>query len=267
VSTDKSLTAPPDAGAADWLVAGVRDFDYTVRSVVPTVFDAYARVFHPAERRRGDSVVDVRWAEVASANGRKMHPAAEWGSLTGSWQLRGQPGLWDAKPRTGELPAAVATTVADALSGHTASPEHCWFALSGGREVLDSVLLFHEDVPAYERGRYRKAWGSRRAAWDRLARSEAPRFELPDRPMRLLRGGLAALHELYDADDPPNLWWPDDRAWCVGSEIDLMTTYVGGTRACIEALLADDRLEVLPVSVEQDVTWEADTINPLPGAP
>jgi hypothetical protein len=44
-----------------------------------------------------------------------------------------------------------------------------------------------------------------------------------------------------------------------------MTTYVGGSRECIEALLDDDRLEVLPVSVDQGITWEADTVNPLPG--
>jgi hypothetical protein len=38
------------AAIADWIVAGVRDFDYTVGSIVPAVFDAYARVFHPASR-------------------------------------------------------------------------------------------------------------------------------------------------------------------------------------------------------------------------
>jgi hypothetical protein len=261
------LSAPADARAADWVVASVRDFDYTVGSVVPTAFEAHARVFHPAERREGDKAVQVRWAEVASANGREMHPAAEWGSLTGAWQMRGQPGLWDGEPRTGELPATVATAMAAVLAEHTTSPNHCWFALYAGREVLSTALLFHQDLPEHEREQYRKASEARRAAWDRLARSEAPRFELPDRPMRLLQGCLAALDELYVADDPPNLWWPDDHAWCVGSEIDLMTTYVGGTRRCIEALLGDDRLEAFPVSVDQGVTWEADTINPLPGRP
>lgn len=46
-----------------------------------------------------------------------------------------------------------------------------------------------------------------------------------------------------------------------------MTTYVGGSNACIEAVLADEQLEGLRVSVDQCVTWDADTINPLPAPP
>jgi hypothetical protein len=46
-----------------------------------------------------------------------------------------------------------------------------------------------------------------------------------------------------------------------------MTTYVGASQACVAALLADDRLEVLAVSVDQKITWDADSINPLPAPP
>jgi hypothetical protein len=49
----------------------------------------------------------------------------------------------------------------------------------------------------------------------------------------------------------------------VGTDVDLMTTYVGGSSAAVEALLADDQLEVLAVPDNQGITWEADTINPL----
>jgi hypothetical protein len=86
--------------------------------------------------------------------------------------------------------------------------------------------------------------------------------------MRLLHGPLAAIEGFYEIHrSPPSLWWPEDRAWCVGTDIDLMSTYVGGSKACIDAVLADDRLEGLPVSVDQSVTWAADTINPLPVPP
>ena len=40
----------------------------------------------------------------------------------------------------------------------------------------------------------------------------------------------------------PAMWWPDDRAWFVATEIDGENTYVGGSRECIEALLAESRL-------------------------
>jgi hypothetical protein len=44
----------------------------------------------------------------------------------------------------------------------------------------------------------------------------------------------------------PNIWWPQDRSWVVGTEIDDWNTYVGGSEACIEELLASPRLEVVP---------------------
>jgi hypothetical protein len=67
--------------------------------------------------------------------------------------------------------------------------------------------------------------------------------------------------------NPPSIWWPEDRAWCVGTDIDLMTTYVGGSQAAIDALLADEQLEASAVSDDQPVTWDADTVNPLPDPP
>jgi hypothetical protein len=52
----------------------------------------------------------------------------------------------------------------------------------------------------------------------------------------------------------------------VGTSIDLMTTYIGGSRDCIQSLVADGNLEAMIVPVDQSVTWEADTLNP-PVAP
>lgn len=40
-----------------------------------------------------------------------------------------------------------------------------------------------------------------------------------------------------------NLWWPDDRAWCVATEIDFMTTYIAGTAEAIAAIVARADLE------------------------
>ena len=37
----------------------------------------------------------------------------------------------------------------------------------------------------------------------------------------------------------PNIWWPEDHAWCVATDIDLFDTYVGGSRECIKAILSD----------------------------
>ncbi len=234
-----------DTRAAEWLLAGVRDFDHTVGSVVPSSLPAYARVFHPAGRHHDDGTGEVRWAEVAAANGRVMHPAAEWGSITGSWkyQLGGaQPGVWEVPPSTGDLPSHVAQQLAAVLARHTTTPRQCWFGVWVGRgaDLADHL-------------------------------SGAPTFELPSREMWLLHGEVdAAAASPYLGpffEDSVNVWWPDDEAWCVGTDIDLMTTYVGASRACVVDLLADDSLEALGVSVDQRVTWDADNVNRLPPPP
>ena len=70
--------------------------------------------------------------------------------------------------------------------------------------------------------------------------------------MVLLRGRLEDVrHTLEEVDWiylAPSLWWPDDRAWFVATEIDFNWTYVGGTRDCIEGVLADPSLEALPTN-------------------
>jgi hypothetical protein len=236
------LAIAPDTSAAKWVIEGLRDFDHTVGSIVPAGFDAYARVFHPARLRAGSSVKEVRWAEVAAANGRAMHPAAEWGSITGSWAYQyndEQPGLWSDPPQTGSLPPDTARRLVEVLQRHTTTPSVCWFAVWEGKGGLRP----HLDL--------------------------APRFEVPERPMWLLRGPVrAAATSPYPGppDDSVNLWWPDDRAWCVGTDIDLMTSYIGASKDCVDALAEEPSLEVLSVSIDQYVTWDADTINPLPAS-
>jgi hypothetical protein len=58
-----------------------------------------------------------------------------------------------------------------------------------------------------------------------------------------------------------NLWWPDDHAWCVATEIDLDSTYVGASEACIEELLANSELEVARLDLGAGVTADSDTLN------
>ncbi len=91
-------------------MAAVRDFDHTIGSLVPPVFEAYARVFHPA-RRQGEAGADVEvpWAEVAAFNGRHAHAGMQWTAIIGSWKHLHedtQPGVWDVEPDEGSLPAA-----------------------------------------------------------------------------------------------------------------------------------------------------------------
>jgi hypothetical protein len=61
-----------------------------------------------------------------------------------------------------------------------------------------------------------------------------------------------------------NLWWPEDRAWCVATEMDFSWTYVGGDIAPVEELMGDSTFEALPARIDDAITWDADRINPPP---
>lgn len=234
------LIESTDMRTADWVVSGVRDFDHTVGSLVPAGFAAHARLFHPAYQGQSQRLEEVRWRDVALRNGRVAHAGMEWTAITGSWRFaRGdsQPGLWDHPPREGSLPVPQAARLAKLLEVHTSTPRRCWFAVWEGYGALA--------VPGHG----------------------APRVQMPNRPMLLFSGPLAAVTtslEIEPCDQRASLWWPEDRAWCVATDVDLMSTYVGGAQQCIAALVNDAQLEVLPVTADQSVTYDGDRLNPAP---
>jgi hypothetical protein len=88
--------------------------------------------------------------------------------------------------------------------------------------------------------------------------------ELPRRTYLLLEGPLDAAGELRVAPttpQSPSLFWPDDRAWCVATDVDLDSTYLGGSAALVADLLADERLEVFGVDVTDPVRATSDDVN------
>jgi hypothetical protein len=210
--------------------------------LVPTVFPAYARVLHPAIRYAGDDDLEVSWAEVADANAAVAHPLMQWPAITGGWEFvheDDQSPLWDDSPAEGHLPVSVASRLMDVLRRHTATPDDCWFGVWAGFgwQAPDT------DVPP------------------------AAACELLGREYLLLRGpiDLATANAAPEpAEQSVNIWWPADRAWCVVTDVDLMSTYVGGSTACIDDLLAAADLEVVPAAVADPVHMGADVINPVP---
>jgi hypothetical protein len=84
-----------------------------------------------------------------------------------------------------------------------------------------------------------------------------PKVRLADDDYLLYAGpveAVAALAPMSDMDQTPCLWWPDDRAWCVASNIDLPWTYVGGPAGLIERILDDGRIEALPAEPGDPLT-------------
>jgi len=207
--------------------------------LVPTVFAAYARVLHPAIRYDGDDDVEVSWAEVADANGTVAHPLMQWPSITGGWEFvheDDQSPLWDDSPAEGHLPVPVAERLVAVLRRHTSTPDDCWFGVWVGSGWYDGDA-------------------------DRAV-------ELLGRAYLTLRGpvDLATANTAPEpAEQSVHVWWPADRAWCVVTDIDLMSTYIGGSSACVDDLLATSGLEVVPAAAFDRVDVGADVVNPVPG--
>jgi hypothetical protein len=78
--------------------------------------------------------------------------------------------------------------------------------------------------------------------------------------------GLARAHHLYTAklsdigplrgfpwSLTPDLWWPEDRAWCVASESNFTWTYFGGSCSLIDSVCAHPRLKAHEVRPEDPV--------------
>lgn len=219
-----------------WLVDAIRPFQYDIASCVPPVFEAYARVFHPAYRiDTPEPHYPVTWKAVAQNNNRIAHPAMEWGSLVGSWDLQSQPGLWERRPDTGRLPVPTTALLARILKR--------W---SNADQVLYALWNGYGDMRA----------------------EQADLIELPARSMHLVVASIDDATEPFGISGrTANLWWPSDRQWCVATDIDLMSTYVGASENCIQTIIDDGALEAWRVTHDQRITWDADTLNPRPKPP
>jgi hypothetical protein len=223
-----------NAEPASWILSRLHPFGQDVGWFIPEGFAAYARVFHPLYRltlkspgqTSAENLIPVRWSDIAAANDRAV--AAEMQRL----DIRAEPTrvspsgeeLWNQQPISGSLPREIAVRLAAILPGHTRTRESCWFAVWEGFGDL------------------------------RIRNGEAPVVFIPNRNLFLVHGTVDEVlttFSVFERYQSPTLWWPDDRAWCVATEIDYTWSYIGGSAACIEQILNDPDLEALPTSPEE----------------
>lgn len=221
-----TLTLWTDTSPADWLAH--RDLPWArLVSFGPDGFEAYARLrFLPDPDRPGQSENDV----------------------VGEDRPDQLPVLWQ--------------TLAEA----TSTPDDCWFCVwegyGGPAAPVDDGAVRLDDAAEIRAATREGARPGLAPAARHPAEPLPPRVVVPHRAYWLFRGPLADVGAWENArgwperlrlDTPePAFVWPDDHAWCLTKDVDPHWAGVGGTRALVDRLVSDPRLDVVPADPEQE---------------
>ena len=244
-----------DTTVSDWLVEGVGSFGTDVGSLLPQGFESYVRLLHPAV-----SVEEgpIQWATVAEWSGGTMHSKVQFAELARTRSGFGLgPAPWEEPPPAGELPTELLSYLCEVLAGYTTTRRRCLFCLWDGygwiygSPSVAKVGSLATIPPAFP-----------------PEVIDGPRVKLPGRDYILFQGPLDAAQDLgwHLSDDEfipqsPNVFWPEDHAWCVTTDIDLDSTYIGGSAELARDLLVDARLEVVPVNPTDPISSSSDDAN------
>lgn len=236
------LRPGPGRAHAAWVVEAMAG-RVGVSLVVPTGFEAYVRIHHRIH-------TGGRWADVAPEYlTRGVEPLEVVGSKL------------EFIDGDGNLDADDVDALTVMLTGATSTPDQCHYALwlGWGWVHPGSMMIVGQNSARVE------------AINDAYAKAMAPVWEFAaacpveqwwgGRDMILFDGpigAVASIGHLWMGDgsvdrQSPQWWWPDDRSWFVGTEIDDAWTYVAGNLTLIETVLASRRWET--VRVEPTDAW------------
>lgn len=241
---------PTDPGAGAWLRPRLAGSGSCLGAIVPQGFEAYARILHPVQLGAGRWGT---WADVGARTGRSVGP------LDPFWRVAGLSGYRDHaedEPLEGCLAehaflALVEVLACESVDGYdTPCVVAMWHGFgafhASGRTFVwltsDGAPPEHRDPPPppYPREVL-----------------DGPTLALPGREYWTFAATLATADAPSRYDEwavgdragwqSPQLLWPEDRSWCVATEIDYDSTLVGGSTALVARILADPRLEAFAV--------------------
>lgn len=208
-----------------WLKDKLIGFASNVNSIVPSGYEAYVRLLHPAYLLSTDKPMRVSWQSMVDQADMAIDKASQWESLTTS--LPKQVLNLYEPPSEGTLDPETYKALIAILKTHTNTPEVCWYGLWEGYDYKLELV------------------------------KKAPKFSLSGRYYHLLEGALVS-HPVSFCDGPffqsANIFWPDDRAWCVASEIDFRSTYIAVSEEAIQDLLARFPGELFRVTLDECIT-------------
>jgi hypothetical protein len=143
-------------------------------------------------------------------------------------------------PSVGTLPLELIQPLQKILTANTASPDTCWFALWEG-------------------------FGTTSHRSSAILRIPARAYYLFCAPLKTVEVSFntAAPFDTTAFHQTANLWWPNDKAWCVATEVDAMFTYVGGTKKVIHEIISTSVFEADFVEPSDSLSFDfANTKHP-----
>jgi hypothetical protein len=219
------LTIESDLDPAAWIEPRLQARSYTVGMSAPQGFEAYARIFFPFMGEEVEADGAVSGQEYVTwteiAQGNRRVPHALMERET--ILAPGQ----EAAPLY-ELADEQLDALLPILTRHTASA-HSWFLLWEGFGNLNQRVF-----------------------------EPQPKVRHPMRNFYLLGGALDTYRRL---PDDPNFWWPDDQAWCLGTDTDFHWASIAGSAACIREVLSVPELDAYETSPEYPARSGMDTVN------
>jgi hypothetical protein len=215
-----------DRSPLAWWADGVSSSGL-VRGWLPDRFEVYVRLFHPARFEGTDRW--VRWAELATRSRKTLSATTSIRDLTDPFDPNGSGHARLTLPMSGQLVRPYADRLMDIVSAATDSSDFwllVWSDFLAQTGQLDSLGAVEINNTWVGSGRdYVLGKG-------------------------LMHGGRGSSEEGLMFQQPPTFVWPSDRAWFMATDIDSVSTYVGGSAELAAQLRDDELLEAMPVSLD-----------------
>jgi hypothetical protein len=253
-------------GSAEWLDPLLRPhegFPPVVGFIVPSAYEAYAHLLHPARRFFGHSFeqsVPLRWSEIAATRAKTLHSEVQLQALIDNRDefitttgRRSAPAAASGSRRT-----SVSNRPRRSRSSHcfgrtprrSMRPGSCCGTGTGTSVERSTTSRGEPSTASPSLRTFPPSWSGRTWAF---------------RHYLVFRGPLDALPKWFEwRMEGPNYFWPDDRAWIVATEIDGFSTYVGAPREGIDRVLDSPLLEALPSALAHRFDGIGDLINGAP---
>ncbi|MCY4095052.1 MAG: hypothetical protein OXG05_07990 [Gammaproteobacteria bacterium] len=236
------------------------DFGF-ISGFVPSLFESYVAIRHPAwlhnctkenlHECQGDPApgTSITWSEVVDSDLPICMSHTQYRKLENIGWIKDElpygvmPVLiqvgdrWISHPTEGVLEPEQAHTLLPLLTQETSEPTNCWFGIWDGFSIKS------------------------------IEERNAPMFHTPNRSWYVFQGPLQSIAKSFNDSalfhQPANFIWPDDRSWCLASDIDSEATYLGGSEKLIALVLANKRLDAISVVPSDRPLWLANLLQPV----